>query len=253
MIRKTLAGLVVAVLATSGLAAQTADEIVEKSIEARGGREKLDKLQTLRMTGNMVMGEGMEAPFQLELSRPNKMRMELTFQGMTIVQAYDGAKGWMINPMMGKTEPEALPDEMTKSMAEQADFDGLLYDYKGKGHQVEYVGKEDMEGTPAHHLKVTKKSGDVTHVYLDAEHFLELKVKQKTQARGQEVEGETVLGDYKEVEGIVFPHSMESQSPGMPGKMVMNISKIELNPDLSASRFEMPAAAPAKDEAVPKQ
>lgn len=252
MIRKTLAGLAVAVLATSGLAAQTADEIVEKSIQAQGGREKLEKLQTLRMTGNMVMGQGMEAPFVLELSRPNKMRMELTVQGMTIVQAYDGATGWMINPMMGKAEPEKLPEEMTKSMAEQADFDGLLYDYKEKGHQVEYVGKEDMEGTPVHHLKVTKKGGDVADVFLDAEHFLQLKVKQKTEARGQVIEGETVLGDYKEVEGLVFPHSMESQSPGMPGKMLMNISKIELNPDLSASRFEMPAA-PAKDEAALKQ
>jgi hypothetical protein len=63
--------------------------------------------------------------------------------------------------------------------------------------------------------------------------------------RGQEVEGETVFGDYKEVGGLIFPHSIQSKPKGAPEGTGVSISiaSIEINPDLPASRFEMPAKA----------
>jgi outer membrane lipoprotein-sorting protein len=240
MKRKTFACLLFGALLSASAWAQTADEIIEKNIQAKGGREKIKAMNTVRMTGKMAMGQGMEAPFTMEMSRPNKMRMEFTLQGMTGVQAYDGTTGWMVMPFMGKKDPEEMPADQVKAMADQADFDGLLMDYKEKGHQVEYAGKEDMEGTPVHKLKVTKKNGDVNTIYIDAETFLELKVTGKTKIQGREIEGETMLGDYKEVGGVIFPHSMEQKAAGMPGGMVMTIEKIEVNPDIPADRFSMP-------------
>jgi outer membrane lipoprotein-sorting protein len=243
MIRKTMAGLFVACLMSSAAWAQTADELIEKNIQARGGREKLAAIKTLRMTGKMTMGPGMEAPFVQELSRPNKVRVEFTFQGMTGIQTYDGKEGWALMPFMGKTEPEAVPADQLKTMDEQADLDGLLVDYKDKGHQVEYAGKEDLEGTPAHKLKITKKDGDVAYLWLDAEHFLEMKIAGKTKVRDQEVEGETVFGDYKEVGGVIFPHSIENRAVGMPGGMTITVDKVEVNPELTDDRFAKPQAA----------
>lgn len=240
MKRKTFACLLLGALLSASAWAQTADEIIEKNIEAKGGREKIKAMNTVRMSGKMVMGQGMEAPFILEMSRPNKMRMEFTLQGMTGVQAYDGTTGWMVMPFMGKKDPEEMPADQVKGMADQADFDGVLMDYKDKGHQVEYAGKEDLEGTPVHKLKVTKKNGDVNTIYIDAETFLDLKVTGKTKVQGQEIEAETVLGDYKEVGGVIFPHSMEQKAAGMPGGMVMTIEKIEVNPEIAADRFMMP-------------
>ena len=248
MKRKTFAYLLLGALLSASAWAQTADEIIEKNIEAKGGREKIKAMNTVRMSGKMVMGQGMEAPFILEMSRPNKMRMEFTLQGMTGVQAYDGTTGWMVMPFMGKKDPEEMPADQVKGMADQADFDGVLMDYKDKGHQVEYAGKEDLEGTPVHKLKVTKKNGDVNTIYIDAETFLDLKVTGKTKVQGQEIEAETVLGDYKEVGGVIFPHSMEQKAAGMPGGMVMTIEKIEVNPDIPADRFMMPKME--KPEAV---
>jgi outer membrane lipoprotein-sorting protein len=242
MIRKTFAWLLVAGLSCAAAWAQTADEIIEKHLQAMGGKEKLKAVQTQRITGKMVLGQGMEAPFTMEMARPNRMRMEFTFQGMTGVQAFDGKTGWSVMPFMGKTEPEAMPDEDVKKMEEQADIDGLLMNYKEKGRQVEYVGKEELEGTPVHKLKVTQKNGDVVHLYIDAEQFLALKQTGKSKVRGQEVESETVFGDFKTVEGLVVPHSIEQKVPGMPGGMVMTISKVEINPTVDASRFAMPAA-----------
>jgi outer membrane lipoprotein-sorting protein len=256
MIRKTFAWLLVAGLTGAAVQAQTADEIINKHIQALGGKDKIKAVQTVRMTGKLVMGQGMEAPFTRELARPNKMRVEFTIQGMTGIQAYDGQSGWSVMPFMGKTAPEKMSDDEIKLAEDQADMDGLLVDYKEKGHQVEYLGKEDVEGTPAYKLKVTKKNGDVVNVYIDADSYMQIKEAGKVKVRGQEVEGETTFGDFKTVDGLVFPFSMEQKAQGGPGGMTISISKIEVNPTLDASRFAMPAAKPEaapekKDEKAP--
>lgn len=258
MIRKTFAWLLVAGLTGAAVQAQTADEIINKHLQARGGKDKIKAVQATRMTGKMVLGQGMEAAFSRDLVRPNKMRLEFTLQGMTGIQAYDGQSGWSVMPFMGKTEPEKMSDDEIKLVADEADIDGILVDYKEKGHQVEYVGKEDVEGTPAYKLKVTKKNGDVVNVYIDAESYMNIKEAGKVKVRGQEVEGETTFGDFKTVDGVVFPFSIENKAQGGPGGMVITVSKIEVNPTLDASRFAMPAAKPAaagdkdkKDEKAP--
>lgn len=253
MNRKTFAWFLVAGLLSVAAWAQTADEIIEKHLQAMGGKDKLKAVQSERITGKMVMGQGMEAPFTLEMSRPNKMRMEFTFQGMTGVQAFDGKTGWSVMPFMGKTDPEAMPEEEVKRMQEQSDMDGLLLDYKEHGRTVELVGKEELEGTPVYKLKVTQKSGDVFNVYIDAEQYLQLKQAGKTKVRGQEIESETIFGDFKKVDGLVFPHSIEQKAAGMPGGMVMTVSKIELNTGVTDSRFTMPAAAEKKPAAPEKK
>jgi len=256
MIRNTFAWLLVAGLTGAAVQAQTADEIINKHLEARGGKDKIKAVQSERITGKLVMPQGMEAPITMELARPNKMRMEFTLQGMTGIQAYDGKSGWSVMPFMGKTEPEAMSADDIKQAEDQADMDGLLVDYKEKGHKVEYVGKEDVEGTPAYKLKVTKKNGDVVDVYIDADSYMDIKEAGKVKVRGQEVEGQTTFGDFKTVDGLVFPFSIEQKSQGGPGGMVISISKVELNPALDASLFAMPAAKPAaaeekKDEKAP--
>jgi outer membrane lipoprotein-sorting protein len=252
MTRKTFAWFLVAGLISVATWAQTADEIIDKHLAAMGGKDKLKAVQSERITGKMVMGQGMEAPFTLEMSRPNKMRMEFTFQGMTGVQAFDGKTGWSVMPFMGKTDPEAMPEEEVKKMQEQSDMDGLLMDYKEHGRTVELVGKEELEGTPVYKLKVTQKSGDVFYVYIDAEQYLQLKQTGKTKVRGQEIESETIFGDFKKVDGLVFPHSIEQKAAGMPGGMVMTVSKIELNPSVIDTRFTMPAVE-KKPAAAPEK
>jgi len=253
MNRKTFAWFLVAGLLSAAAWAQTADEIVEKHLQAMGGKDKLKAVQSERISGKMVMGQGMEAPFTLEMSRPNKMRMEFTIQGMTGVQAFDGKSGWAVMPFMGKKDPEPMSADDVKQLEEQADMDGILVDYKDKGHQVESLGKVDVEGTPAYKLKVTQKSGDVVYAYIDAEQFLQLKQAAKTKVRGQEIESETTFGDFKKVDGLVFPFSIEQKAKGMPGGMTLTVPKIEVNPSLTGDRFAMPAAEKKDAPAPPKQ
>jgi hypothetical protein len=197
----------------------------------------------MRMTGKMSMGPGMEVPITMEMMRPNMFRMDFTFQGMTGTQAYDGAHGWALMPFQGKKDPEPLPDDMVKEMADQADFDGAMVDYKKKGHTVELIGKEPVEGTDAYKIKITKKNGNIEYVFLDAETFLQIRSEGKTKMRGQEIDGESSMSDYKEVEGIILAHSMQSGAKGSPQKQTITIDKVEVNPALDAAHFVMPAKA----------
>jgi outer membrane lipoprotein-sorting protein len=237
-----------ALLAVSAFA-QTADELIEKNVKARGGMNKLKDVQSMKIAGKMKMGP-MEAPIIITKKRPDSFRVEFTIQGMTGIQAYDGATGWMVMPFMGKKDPEQLSADMLKEVKEEADFDGPMIDYKTKGNKVELVGKEDVQGTPAYKLHITTKDGSESNVYLDADSFLEIKSDSKRKVQGQEMETETTLGDYKEVGGLLFPMSIESHAKGREGAQSITIEKIELNPAaVDAAIFKMPEVKkPAAEE-----
>jgi outer membrane lipoprotein-sorting protein len=247
MIRKVcLTVSALAVLAPS-LLAQNVDEIIAKNIQARGGAEKLKAVQSIKTSATMSMGPGMEIPAEMVQKRPGMSRMEFTAQGMTGVVAYDGKQAWQIMPFMGKKDPELMSADEAKEPEENSDLDGPLVDYKSKGHQVELQGKEKIEGTDAYKLKLTLKNGDVQTVYIDADSFLEIKEVEKRTIRGTEQETESSIGDYKEVNGILFPFAVESGMKGSDQKQKITVSKIELNVPVDDSVFKMPAAAPKTD------
>jgi hypothetical protein len=256
--RKTFACLLLGGFAAATLSAQTADELVEKYIQAKGGREHIKAVKSIRFTAKMSMGQGMEAPVVMELVPPeHKLRMEFTLQGMTGVQAYDGTNGWQVMPFLGKTDPEAMSGDDLKEAKENADLlEGPLFNYKDKGNQVEYLGKGDLEGTPVQKLKLTEKDGDVTTVYLDADSFLELKDETTRTIRGQATDIETTFGNYKQVEGLTLAYTVETKAKGAPAPQVITIDKIEVNPAIAAARFDKPKVEKkqeaAKDAAPPK-
>ena len=243
MLRRLLAVLgLIAVLAPAA-SAQTADDIINKCIAARGGADKLKAMQTVRMTGKMTVGPGLDAPLVMEMKRPSAMKMSFTLQGMTGIQAYDGKTGWMVMPFMGKKDPEAMSGDDAKEIADQSDIDGPLVDYKAKGNTVELLGKDNIEGTDVYKIKVTLKSGTVRTVYIDADTYLETGGTGKRTVRGTEMEYESTIGDYKAVDGIMFPFSIENGIKGRPEKQKITVEKIEVNPTLAADAFTMPAKA----------
>jgi outer membrane lipoprotein-sorting protein len=246
--RRAFAIFLMGAAALAGTAsAQTVDELIAKNVEARGGLEKLKAVQSLRATGTMTMGPGLQAPVTMEMKRPGRLRREIVIQGNTAVQAYDGQNGWQISPF-GKKEPEPMTADDIKDMQEESDIDGPLVDYKAKGNTVELAGKEPVEGSEAYKLKVTLKNGDVRYLYLDAETFLEVKSEARRTIRGSEMEIETLLGDYKEVGGLMYPHSFQSTAKGRPEKQNVTVDKFELNPTLDDARFAMPKpTAPPSD------
>jgi outer membrane lipoprotein-sorting protein len=233
-----------AVLLSLSLSAQTVEEVIAKNIAAQGGMARLKAIQSMRMTGDVVSG-GMQAGFTQVFKRPVKMRLDISVQDLTLTQAYDGQNGWQLVPFTGKKSPEPMSADDLKQVQQSADFDGPLMDYKQKGNNIELAGKEKIEGTNAYHLIVTLKNGNIENMYLDADTFLEFKSVARTTNRGTAIDLETTVGDYKEVEGVMFPFSIEQHPVGSqgPGQKI-TVKKIELNVPLEDSIFKMPAVAP---------
>ena len=241
-----VAGVLLAAAAASG---QTAEELVEKNIRARGGLEKMKSVKSMRMTGSMALG-GESAPTVLEFKRPGRLRWEFTLDGQTAIQAYDGTAGWAIMPFEGKTEPEKMPAEGIENFKRQADMDGPLVDYKAKGNRIELLGKGTAGGRDAWQLKVTAPDGEQRVVFLDAETGLQVKTVARKTVDGNEVEVVSVIGDYRDVDGLKLPHFFESSVTGVPETQSMKFDRIELNVPLEDSRFGMPKARAPSPPAV---
>jgi outer membrane lipoprotein-sorting protein len=242
------------------LCAQTADDIVSKYVKTIGGMDKLQSVKSLRRSGKFTGGGGFEARVLEEKKRPDEIRQEFSIQGMVGVTAYDGRNGWKIEPWQGRKDPEPLGEEELKSIVEDSDFDGPLVNYASKGNKVEYVGTEPVEGTDAYKLKVTLKNGDVQYFYMDTDYYVPIKIDTKRFVRGEEREYETSLGDYKEVSGVYFPYSSETNAKGSQNKQKITIEKVEVNVPIADSRFvsppakgSMPTAAPDASQLQPKK
>lgn len=246
MFKKVALCLAVAAVFTLPAAAQTVDEIIAKSIEARGGEAKLRAVKSLRLTGKIEVGPGMLAPVTMIIKRPGMVRMEFTVQGMTAIQAYDGKQGWDIVPFQGKKDAEPMAADDVKELEDQADIDGALMDYKTKGNTVEFLGKDKVEGSDAYKLKVTKKNGIIETSFIDADSGLEVKSVTKTKIHGNDTEVETTYSDFRNVEGLIVPFSVETGAVGSTQKQKITIDKIEINPEVNDADFHMPAPAPAE-------
>jgi hypothetical protein len=125
---------------------------------------------------------------------------------------------------------------------EGAEIDGPLVDWKAKGSTVDYLGTEEVDGTLAHKLKVVRKNGDVSFVYLDPDHFLEIRVLTGRVKHGAYEEVETDLGDYEKTAGVFVPTSIESGRKGDPDKQKILIDKVEANVPVDEATFHFPPA-----------
>ena len=235
-----LAAYALSLPATPEDAPLTADQIVQKHVEAIGGVDKLNAIHTLVVTGKASILGQVDAPLTIQVRRPNRMRLEITYQGKKVVQAFDGMVAWTINPLVDN-EPKQSSDDDTRAAQESSDFiGGNLVDYKSKGNTVELVDKEDIEGLAVYKLKITKKSGSVEYDYLDAKSFLPVKTEGRRTQFGQQVLYESKISDYKPVEGVLMPFSMKQMVNGRLA-MEITIEKMDANVPLDEAVFKMPA------------
>ena len=230
----------------SAAAAQTAEEIVKKALDARGGIEKIKAVQSERITARLTSGQGVEASVILELKRPHKMYSEITVGDQKIIRVYDGkSEGWSINPFAESKDVQPMSADDLKEAPDESDMDGPLVDYKSKGSQIEFVGKEDLDGKPVYRLKLTSKNGDVRSYFLDASSFLTVKWESIRKVQEKDLPWESTLSDYREIQGLKFPFKIEQGSPGTEFKQGLTIEKIEIDPKIDESHFTKPVALEA--------
>jgi len=223
--------------------AMTVDEVVGKHIEARGGLEKIHAISTMRITGKFL-GDGMEIPFDATWKRPNLMRINMTVQGARFDKAYDGQVVWVINPFSGSNAPQKDSEFEQKTFPLHADMDGLLVDWKDKGYRVESLGKDEVEGTEVLHLRVDTHQEVKVDLYLDTEFFLIIKMTYVATQDESEWEVDMYYSDFKEVNGVVFPHLYEVRSGGQTAEQYM-FDTFEFGMEVDDTIFAMPVVEEA--------
>ena len=217
------------------------DEIVAAHLEARGGKERLQALSSIRETGTMTASDGRVAHVVREIQRPGLFRLEFTYQGTTSVFAHDGKSGWQIAPLQGQFEPKAMPPEADSAGgADQRDIEGPLVDWKEKGHTVELVGRETIGGAEVDKLKVVLKGGEVRYDYVDVASHMVVRADVPRIVRGHRVEMQSTFSDFRKVSGIVFPHQIEIRVKDRPQILKVAVEQIELDPKLDPASFQMP-------------
>lgn len=224
-----------AILASS-LYAQSVDNVLEKHFDAIN-QEKLSSIKTVKMQATMSM-MGQEMPMTIIQKRPHKIRTEIEMQGKKMLTIYNGKEGWIINPMTGSDEPQRMPDDqLEKAMGETDLFESELYNYAEKGHTLEKLDDEEALGKSTYVLQLKHKNGHVIKFYIDKSDFRIIKSNATVNNMGMDIEVESLHKDYKKVNDILFPHTMEVYSNGQLFQ-TMKITSIELDNNYEDSLFE---------------
>lgn len=237
--KKIILTAICAAIVSAGAIAQTVDEVINKNITAMGGKEKVNSLKSVKMEGNLEV-QGMQIPTTMVMLNNKGMRSDFTLQGMTGSQVVTDKGGWMFMPFQGQQKPEPTPAEEVKASQVDLDLAGPLVDYKSKGHTVELLGKEDMEGTDVYKVKLNTKDGVIQTYYLDAETGYIIKASTKKKIGEKETDSVVLLSNYKKTDdGYVFPYTIEQTAEGA-GKVIINITKVQTNVPVDESVFVMP-------------
>ena len=236
-------------LTATGLFAGELEDILKANYEAKGGLAKLKATKTMKMVGKIVLqGGAMEVGIKIAV-KSDKMHTAASIQGMDILSAINGDDAWMVNPMTGSTDPQDIPEAQIKTLKEQMDLNGPLVGYEEEGAKVEYMGKEDVEGTECYKLKHTNKDGKETTLYLDTESAVEIKMVAKSQdLGGTDFVAHTYLSDYQEVDGVMIPFGVTTKNEQGMVMMEMVIEKFERNVEIDDSIFVRPKVAEKPEE-----
>jgi hypothetical protein len=221
----------------------TAAQIVDRNVVARGGLQAWRGVKTLSMSGKLDAGgkQKVQLPFVLEMERNRKTRLELQFNGQTAVQVYDGTNGWKLRPFLNRRDVEPYTPEELKAASMQADIDGPLVDYVSKGTKVQLEGLQSVEGHDAFNLKLTLKTGQVQHIWVDAQTFLDVKIEgtpRRLDGRFHPVA--TYMRDYRSVNGLMIPYVNETAVDGVKQTEKIVVEKVIVNPKLEDSHFSKP-------------
>src|SRR2546423_11383561 len=218
---------------------QTADEIINKHIEAIGGKDKINQIKTIQIESVMnVMGN--DAPMTTTILNGKGMKNEVDFNGTKIVNVITDQGGWSINPMMGASDPQVMPDEQYKASKSEIFVGGPLLDYASKGNTVELKGTEKIGNVDAYKIVLTSPEKSTSTYYFDPSTNYLLKAVRTVNMNGQEGETSSTFSDYRKPDyGYTLPYSIETSLPqGLT--MTSSVKKVEVNKDVDPKIFDMP-------------
>ncbi|MBX3241685.1 MAG: hypothetical protein KIT80_11925 [Chitinophagaceae bacterium] len=234
-LKTALLTLVIMAFVNAGQA-QTVESIINKAVAALGGEQKLAGLKSTYMEMNMEV-MGMQMPSKTWILYNNAMRQEVDIQGQKIITYIDKEKGWNINPLMGSTTPQPLPEDAIKNGLSSLSPGRELTSYKEAGFTATLEGSEDVNGAKAYKIKLEKDAVS-HHIFIDEATSYLVKSVTKANVQGQEFEAVTLLSDYKKTaDNFVFPYTTTISNP-MVGEIKGTVVKLEVNGNIDIKELQ---------------
>jgi outer membrane lipoprotein-sorting protein len=230
--KKVLLAAGILLVSISSAFSQTADEVIAKYVDAIGGKQKWNSLNSLRVEGQIEV-QGISIPFTMNAVQNKGNRTDAEFQGAKIIEIVTPTAGWSLNGLQGQTALQPMSEEDLKSKVDGIEIQDQLVDYAAKGHTVELLGKDEADGNEYFKLKVVTKLGIEKVHFIDTKSYLIYKTETTNKANGQEVKQEVKFLDYQTMEnGIKMAFKQET------GAMILVFKKISINPVIDESLFK---------------
>lgn len=210
---------------------QQADSIINRYINAIGGKEKLANIKTLHIESYADQG-GVKIPFVLNAIDKKAIKQEYTFSGMTGYDIVTDSSGWYYSPFNGMTQPETKTVEDWKSRLTDLDLQGPLIDYKAKGYEARFIEKDDVDGVECYVVMLSLKNSVTKKYYFDPSSYFILKETTRTEVDGREQVSATIYSNYQKTDaGIIMPFSQDSFG------QITTIEKVVTNGRIDSSIF----------------
>jgi outer membrane lipoprotein-sorting protein len=233
---KKIITIIVVIFAFSAINAQSLEEIVNK-YSAAIKADQLAQVSTVKITGK-ITAMGMEMPMTMIMKNPNKIKMVYNINGQEIVSAFDGEKGYMVNPMMGSTQPVELTGDQLNQVQNNNIFTNELLKHFKNGKLV-LEGEENVNGKPAFRLKATPEGLNPITMFIDKDSYYIVKTVTTAEQMGTSMNVEAVMTDYVDTDGVVMPKKTTTSANGMEAA-VITFDKIEVNTPVEDTIFKMP-------------
>lgn len=235
-LRPWAAGLALTLLAAP-LPAVTVEEVIEKHIEARGGRDAWNRVETLKITGDFT-GFSKVSPFTLHRKRADKYHLDYVLDDKPITIGYDGEHAWWINLWYRLDWAQKIAGADLVVLNQNLDFASPFFDYEAKGYGVELLEEGDLDGQNTIRIKLTRSEDTEETWYLDPQTYLEAGFDAQGSDFGNPMPQRTFFDDFREVDGLMIPHFIETQ--WYTRDRIMEIAEVETNVEIDDALFAFP-------------
>lgn len=222
---------------TSSLFAQTVDDIISKHLDAVGGKDKLATLNSIRLEYSVEMMGNTTSSVTTVLNGKG-FRNESAFNDQKVIRVYTDKGGWMVNPFTGSPDAQAMPEDQYKTSEDQIYIEPF-YQYTERGAKAELVGQEKVGDVNAFKVKLTNKDSASSVYYIDPTTYHVIQIVRPVEIQGQSTEVKSTLSDFKKTDfGLVIPNTIVVEV-GAQFTMTTKLTKVEVNPTVDPSIFEM--------------
>ncbi len=233
----TLSCTALTILTAAPAAGSTVDEVITKHIEARGGAEAWDAVQTLKVTGSYTAFSKIGS-FTLHRKRDNKFHLDHVLGDKPVEIGFDGEVAWWVNLWNGIPWAQTIPGLDRAVLMQDVDFESPFFHYREKGYIVEFQGEDQLDGQSVLKLLLTRPDESIETWYLDPESYLEVAYDAQGSDFGSPFPQRAYFEDFRQVGGLVMPHFIEKQ--WYTRDRIMEVEKVEINVEIEDTIFSMP-------------